>query len=117
MALTRDLILGSKDLPSEAVDVPEWGGVIWVRTLTGKERDAFEQRCQDQKRGDGILIAGLKAQLAALTIVDENGDRLFEDGDADELNTKSAAAIDRVWQVASRLNGLAPGDVEELAGN
>ena len=41
-ALTRDLILGMDDLSRVRVDVPEWGGHLFVRSMTGMERDAFE---------------------------------------------------------------------------
>ena len=42
MYLTRDAILQATDLTFEDVAVPEWGGVVRVRGLTGTERDAFE---------------------------------------------------------------------------
>ena len=41
--LTKDQILKSDDLPSEEVSVPEWGGSVMVRSMTGYERDQFEQ--------------------------------------------------------------------------
>ncbi len=40
--LTKDDILGADDLATEDVEVPEWGGCVRVRALTGTERDAFE---------------------------------------------------------------------------
>ena len=40
--LTREQILQSDDLPCETVPVPEWGGEVQVRTMTGTDRDAFE---------------------------------------------------------------------------
>ncbi len=39
--LTREQILQSDDLPRETVQVPEWGGEVQVRTMTGTDRDAF----------------------------------------------------------------------------
>ena len=41
-ALTRDEILGADDLKTESVKVPEWGGTVLVRELTGAERDEWE---------------------------------------------------------------------------
>ena len=41
--LTRDAITASGGTSLKCwVEVPEWGGCIYVRTLTGTERDAFE---------------------------------------------------------------------------
>jgi len=40
--LTRDQILQAQDIARETVSVPEWGGSVLVRGLTGQERDAYE---------------------------------------------------------------------------
>ena len=40
--LNREAILAAEDLPRELVEVPEWGGAVYVRALTGAERDQFE---------------------------------------------------------------------------
>jgi hypothetical protein len=50
-------------------------------------------------------------------MVDENGERLFQEEDTFPLGGKSAAALDRIFTVAQRLNGLRDEDVEELAKN
>ena len=41
--LTKDQIVAAVDIKTEVVEVPEWGGAVAVRELTGLERDAFEQ--------------------------------------------------------------------------
>ena len=115
--LTRDEILARSDMPTEEVEVPEWGGTVMVYSLTGAERDAFEQACSDQRSGRKVRIQGLKALLVILCARDEAGNRLFTDEDRDTLNSKSGAALDRIYQVAARLNHLLAEDVEELVGN
>ena len=40
--LTRDLILKADDIQTREVEVPEWGGTVLIRALTGTERDAYE---------------------------------------------------------------------------
>jgi len=116
--LTRDAILKAQDLPTEEVEVPEWGGVVRVRGLTGAERDAFEQSIVEQRgKNTRMNLRNIRAKLVALTVVDEEGNRVFSDEDAEALGKKSAAALDRVFAVAQRLSGLRPEDVEELAGN
>jgi hypothetical protein len=62
-------------------------------------------------------LRNIRAKLVALTVVDEDGNRIFSDEDAEALGKKSAAALDRIFAVAQRLSGLRPEDVEELAGN
>ncbi len=116
--LTREAILSADDLPRESLLIPEWGGDVWIRTLTQQERDEWEQQVRDQTWEDGAVgQAGLKSLLAILTLLDADGQRMFVSDDLPEFNQKSAAAVDRIWQVACRLNGLTEGDVEELAEN
>ena len=108
MALTKDQILESSDLKNEAVDVPEWGGTVYVRTMTGADRDQFEASMvsigvDGTRKAD---MTNLRAKLIALTIVDEAGNRLFDANDVDRLGLKSASAIERVFAAAQGLNGL-----------
>ena len=37
MALTREQILEADDLPTESLDVPEWGGEVLIRALNGAQ--------------------------------------------------------------------------------
>lgn len=116
-ALTRDQILGADDRPTETVSVPEWGGTVVVRALTGAERDAYETGVVSP-RADGrqsVNLRNLRARLVALSCVDEDGNRLFGDGDVEALGNLSAHALDRVFHVARRLAGLGEDDVEEMA--
>ena len=113
--LTRDSILQADDLPKESVEVPEWGGQVWVRTLSGTERDAFEQSMVMKKNKPNM--DNVRARFAVLTICDEAGERLFQAADADELGKKSAAALDRIFAVAQRLNGFSDQDQKDIAGN
>lgn len=124
--LGRDQILAAQDLEKELVAVPEWGGHVYVRALTGTERDAFEESLVDMKtvrkgrKQETVRqtrLANIRARLCALTMCDEDGKRLFTDGDVEELGKKSASALNRVFEVAQRLSGLTDEDVEELAGN
>lgn len=116
--LSREQILGAQDLTQEEVEVPEWGGVVLVRGLTGAQRDRFEASMVEQKGKERrINMENLRAKLVAMSIIDENGKRLFTQQDIDALAKKSGAALDRVYAVAQRLSGLSKEDVEDLVGN
>lgn len=116
--LTREQILQANDLPKEQVDVPEWGGTVCVRALTGAERDAYEAQCLE-KRGKNYVanLRNLRAKLSALSLCDDGGNPLFTEDDITQLGGKAAAALDRIFEVAKRLSGLGSEDVEELAKN
>lgn len=112
--LTRDAILTANDLPTEDVPVPEWGGEVRVRTMTGAERDAYETRVAGGGEGKRNL-ANIRAGLVALTLVDDQGETLFKKDDVERLGMKSAKALDRVADVAMRLAGLSDEDAKKLA--
>lgn len=117
--LSAEAILGASDLAYEDVAVPEWGGTVRVRELPGTERDKFESAFVG-KDGASIRAEGLtgfRARLAAASIVDESGKKLFRsDAEVKRLGEKSAAALQRVCDAAMRLSGIGKGDVEELTG-
>ncbi len=113
----REAILSADDLPRESVECPEWGETLLVRTLTGAERDIFENSVQSATRGKGLDLRGLKVKLVQLTLVTEDGEQLFESGDQLLLNGKSSRVIDRIFQVAQRLNGLSAEDADEMVEN
>ena len=119
--LSKSDIIAAQDLQTQEVPVPEWGGSVRVRSLTGTERDAFETclvKVVDGKRVPDM--DNLRAKLLAATLVDENGTPLFsvaDVGDLSDLGSKSAAALDRIFGVAQRLNGMAADSVEVAVKN
>jgi len=115
MALTKDQILGAADLTKEEVEVPEWNGSVFVRMLTAKERDVLESFWLARKESGNFTNA--RAQIVSLTVCDEDGNRLFTEEDVEALSGKSAAALQKVYNVAMRLNRFTKKDVEELTKN
>jgi len=123
--LTAKDILGVSDIQIELVSVPEWGGEVYVKGMTGSERDKYEAdmfplRVGEPKRGKirrprPINLSDLRAKLCSMTICDADGKRLFSEKDVKVLTKKSAAALQRVFVVAQRLSGITDEDIEELA--
>ncbi|MEU5361135.1 hypothetical protein ACFY9R_26620 [Streptomyces albidoflavus] len=118
--LTADQILSADDLQREPVSVPEWGGTVLVQGMTGTERDKFESAMMNDNLS-GVsrdrALDNYRARLAAACIVDESGKRLFQGSAVKRLGEKSAQALSRVVDVASRLSGLTDADAKELTGN
>lgn len=116
--LTLDQIRNAPTVITEDVPVPEWGGTVRVKALTAKERDAFEAGLVVGKgKNRRVSIDNVRAQLVAASVVDADGKQMFKPADAEWLGDQSAAAINRVYEVAGRLSGVSDDDVEELAGN
>ena len=112
--LTKEDIFKADDLPTKDMDIPEWGGAITIRTLTGTERDEWESAFVNQ---DKINIRGLKARLVQLTVMNGDGQLMFTKAELQKINGKSASVIDRIFQVSQRLSGLTKEDAEELVEN
>jgi hypothetical protein len=115
--LNRDQILGANDLVTRDVDVPEWGGTVRIRMLTGEERDRFEASTVIVKNGQQKMnVENLRARLIALCVVDENGKLEFGSGaDVRLLGKKSSPALQRVFNACQELNLVTDEDIEELA--
>jgi hypothetical protein len=122
--LTKDDILAAEDRATEVVDVPEWGGAVTIRALSGTERDRFETESVSYGRTNqgGLQISGVqtnnvRARLVALSVIDADGKRMFSDKDVLALGDKSAAALNRVFEAAQRLSRISQRDVEELTAD
>ena len=102
--LCREAILNAQDIKTEEVNVPEWGGVVLVKSLTGSEKDKYEQSIYSVK--DGANYNNIRSKLAALCICDEELKPIFSIADVEALGQKNAAALDRVFQAAQKLSGL-----------
>lgn len=107
--LTSEQILDADDLKREAVEVEEWGGTVWIREMNAIERDHFEQGLaaglrEGQSREEAM--SNYRARLVVLVACNKAGDRLFKDDQAGTLGKKNAAAIEKLYNVAERLNLL-----------
>jgi hypothetical protein len=115
MSLNKQDILQADDVVKELVHVPEWGGDVYVRNMTGDGRDEWETHVIGlREEGKRLNMRGVRAKLASLTVCDENGNLLFSKEDIDALGKRSAAALQRVWIVGQRLSALSNQDVQEL---
>lgn len=114
--LSKAEILKADDLPTEDIEVPEWGGTVRLKTMTGEQRDEFEaSQVKINKKGQPEQnMANLRARLVALVIVDEDGKSLFSTYDIADLGRKSSRALDRVYEKAMEMNGFSGEDVEKL---
>ena len=108
--LDRDAILASDDLKTERVNVPEWGGDVLVRVMTGRQRDNWEMLCQKAKDG----VEGVMALLVIDTVCDNKGELLFTADDLEKINKRSCAVLSRIFEVALKLNKLKPSEIDEL---
>lgn len=112
--LSRDDILKASDIKIEAVKA--WGGTVYVKGMTGAERDKFESSIVTMRGTvQSVNLVNVRAKLCVLTLCDKAGVRLFSDDDLPLLADKSADELQKVFVVAQKLSGITQADVEELA--
>lgn len=124
--LSRAQIVAAKDLKHEDVEVPEWGGTVRLRELTGEDRDRFEAaniniitELVDGKEKTVLKrnTENLRARLVAMCLVDADGNRCFGDDEIADLGRKGAQALQKLFLVAQRLNGIGGPAVKEAEKN
>jgi hypothetical protein len=98
--------------------VPELGGRIYVRGMSGKERDKFEEglRIRKGKRAGQSDLQNFRAKHAVKVIVDKDGQRLLNDGDAELFGRMPAGVLDRIIAKCTELSGAAE-DLEDLGND
>lgn len=106
----------------EIVNVPEWGGDVLIRVMSGAERDAYEAEIVGNRAGKDrrINLQNMRAKLVARCIVNEDGTPMFnwrDPADVGTLGDLDARGLDTVFKACQRINGLSDDDVDELAGN
>lgn len=112
--LTKEQILSVSDIKTEQIDVPEWGGSVKIKVMTGTERDAFEQSVVEGQKTD---LRNIRARFCSIIIVDDDGKRLFTDADISALGKKSGTALGRIFDAGQKINCLTKDDFKELEKN
>lgn len=106
-ALTASDIDAAKDIEIVKVHVPEWGGVVYIKTLSGADRDFFTNTVSS----GGQLY---QTQVLSRSLCDKDGVRLFNDTTV--LDKRSSSVIGRLFQIAIEVSGLGE-EIEEAEKN
>lgn len=117
--LTRDSILTIQDLKTESVEVPEWGGAVMLRELSGDERSDYVD-FYDKRRVNGeVAYKVYRDGLVAASLCDASGARIFAltDEDVAALGAKNGAALERLFERAQILSGIGAKATDELEKN
>jgi hypothetical protein len=124
MILTRESLLQKDDLKKEKVQLTK--GVVYVREMTAGEKNAWEMSMLNQRRtGDSrnpisyeTSIENYRVKLAINTVCDKDGNLLFTAKDISLLaQSMSAANMEKIVDVASKLNAITNQDKEEILKN
>lgn len=113
--IDRASILASAAAPivSDPIAVPEWGGAVRVRVMSGAERDAFEVATVPPLGS----LRNVRARLVVACACDDAGALLFQSGDVEAVGALDARALDRVFRAARELNALGGDQIEAIKKN
>lgn len=105
MSLTRAQILAARtDRKPVRLEVPEWGGEVFVRVLSAKDQ---------MELSEGIKPSEMPVKVILHCLVDEQGNRILQDEDAEALGEEEFPVIMRVFAAVAKLNGLSTKELEE----
>lgn len=112
---TREMILNAKDLHTESLVIPEWGGVtVKIKSLTVAQRNQLLKDASNDK--DEVDSEKLYPALLIATLVDaETEEPIFAATDRDALNGKSVGVVERVAKKIMEVCGLS--NTEKLEKN
>ena len=114
--LNKAAFLAAADLAHEDVPVPQLGGSVRIRVMSGAARDAFQEYMRsfgEEPRPTSAVHAALLVQ----TCIEESGEPMFTMDEIELLRGTSAAATEVMAAAAMRINGLGVHAVDETAKN
>jgi len=105
--LTREQIKGVNDTTLTEVEVPEWGGSVFVRSLSGgdvaKLRDRFAKTKEDDKF----------ALMLVACVCSEDGAQLFDESDIGWLREKNMRVLLSLVNECNAANGFDDDETEK----
>ena len=114
-ASLRDKILAAQDIPSEPVNIPEWGVDVVVRGMSAGERITLMQNAFDQTTQQVNMSIVYPDVVVACTFDPDSSEPVFTDADKPLILSKSSAAVERLANVGLRLSGIGK-DEQDAAG-
>lgn len=126
MSVTKEQILSFSDIKTKEIEVPVWDVKMHIRQLTRGQQDeymkrqlgglAVKQRGKAQEIEQNIQIYGHDAWIFVQGVCDEEGKRLFSDGDIPKINEKNGEAVGFVSSAIIEFSGMGQDvkDIEQL---
>jgi len=117
--LNREALLQKEELEIVEVDLGKGEGIC-VRQMTGYERDIWERSIinVDDKGKIERKMDDFRAKLVVCTACDGDGKLVFKQADAKVLSRMmSAARLEKIVEVAQKINKITEEDKEELVKN
>ena len=110
--LTLDQIKNADDVKTAVVEIPEWGGEVTVKGMTGRLRSNLEQKISSNApHGD------IKMMIVTSCTLNPDGTPMFKSDDRKWLIEKAADPIEKIFEGVCKLSGIHDKAVDEAEGN
>ena len=122
MILNREKLLTKEVLEVRKVDLGK-GEFVYVKQMTGHERDNFERSLlKEVKKGNELdyvrSLEDFRAKLAVNTLCDKEGILLLKPMDYPILSqSMSAARLEKIVNISQEMNAIKEEDKEKLVKN
>jgi len=108
----------------EEIFVEEWKMTVRLRSLSSLQREKWEEYVRqktagitDLKKAKELDLTGVKVRLLQVCIVDEDNKLVFEEEDIEMLDDKSSEVIERLFDVACKMNRIGVDEVKDVEKN
>lgn len=120
MDLREKALAAARAAKEKPVLVPvTFNGVdMFVRRLSGRERDAWEVSLVEIRGKKRVTkLDNVRARFAVLVLCDADGKPVFREQDAELLGDGGCQDLDRVYDIGQNLNGLGDDAKEDIEKN
>lgn len=98
--------ISQKPIP---LDLPELGEKVYIKQLTAKEREEYEDKLQETEKHE------VRATVASLCVCNEDGELVFTgEGDVKRLNDAPSKVLMKIFAKFNELNGIGAEEVKEI---
>ncbi len=105
--LNRDDFLNKNKLSTKEITVAAWDDTVLIRELTIADRTKFFKRVQEIQKNEGKeSLVDLQVDLVLMSVIDQDGERLFDDSERDLLLKCSGKAISNIADQILTHNGM-----------
>lgn len=109
--LNRKQFIDADDIKYCEVELPELGGSVRIRSMSGKDEIEFEDVKKNKEATEWIFWA------IARYCVDENNQQMFTEDDVEAIKEKSSSSIKKLFDAILDLNTINDSKVEAEAKN
>lgn len=116
--LALEDILAIQDTKVVKIEIPDWGGHVYIKQLSAFEQDKFEADSRGPNGGPNLQH--MRARLVAAALCDKDGNKLIKDDGKStiaKLSLKSGAVLNYIIDRITEINRITTEDLEKIAKN